>query len=94
MNNSQKPVFHVLTFDSTSFAIQSEKKIKEDFKIAVMPTPRELTASCGLAIKFLENGFDEIIGYVKELDVPCKLYAMTEEKMDGKRGVQLLFSND
>lgn len=43
----------VITFKSTHHAIQGEDKIgqyKIDFRI--IPTPREITESCGIAIKF------------------------------------------
>lgn len=91
MTQLKKPVFYVLTFDSTSFAIQAEKQIKEAFKSVVMPTPRELTASCGLAVKFLEDCYEDIVAYVTNLEIPCKLYSMTVEKVDGKRETELLF---
>ena len=45
--------FGVITFKSTNHAIKSESIFKnEDIKFRTIPTPREITHSCGLAIKF------------------------------------------
>ncbi len=47
----------VLTFDSVNFAMQAEKAIKEDgIEFKTIPTPREISSSCGLSIMTdLEN---------------------------------------
>ena len=45
--------FGVITFKSTNHAMKSETVFKgEDIKFRMIPTPREITHSCGLAIKF------------------------------------------
>ena len=42
----------VVTFASTSGALKGEKLMKaDDREFVVMPTPREITASCGLSLK-------------------------------------------
>lgn len=42
----------LLTFDSTNFAMQAESQIKAlGIELQVIPTPREITLSCGLSIK-------------------------------------------
>ncbi|SCX81966.1 DUF3343 domain-containing protein [Alkaliphilus peptidifermentans] len=50
MENSK---IYVIVFDSTHSAIAAEKCLK-DKKIPneIIPTPREITASCGLSIRF------------------------------------------
>ncbi|OGO76608.1 MAG: hypothetical protein A2Y23_05425 [Clostridiales bacterium GWB2_37_7] len=50
----------VATFDNTHHALRFEKTLKENqIKLTVMPVPREVSASCGLSVKFdiveLEN---------------------------------------
>jgi putative Se/S carrier protein len=61
-----KDNFYVIAFDSTHHAIKGEKILKEiELEIRTIPTPREITASCGLSIRF--NGDDlskvrEVIG--------------------------------
>ena len=45
--------FGVITFKSTHHAIKAESVFKnEDIEFRTIPTPREVTYSCGLAIKF------------------------------------------
>jgi hypothetical protein len=45
--------FGVITFKSTHHAIKSESVFKnQDIEFRTIPTPREVTHSCGLAIKF------------------------------------------
>lgn len=45
--------FGVITFKSTNYAMKSELAFKnEKIKFRTIPTPREITHSCGLAIKF------------------------------------------
>lgn len=53
---------YVIAFDSTHHAIKAEKILKaEDLNIRVIPTPREISASCGLSIKFNEEDLNKII---------------------------------
>ena len=58
---------YVITFKSTHYAIMSEKKLS-NFKIQMVPTPREISASCGLSIIFEIEDFKEIIKEIKSLD--------------------------
>lgn len=49
------------TFKSTHYAIQAEKILKENnifFK--TIPTPREVSHSCGLALLFTVESIDEV----------------------------------
>jgi hypothetical protein len=82
--------FYVMTFNSTSHSIQTEKKAQGLFRIAVIPTPRELTNDCGLAIKFLDGDIDTIKEFHKTLTVPADLYFLSDEKIDGKRKAEKL----
>lgn len=51
--------FGVITFKSTNHAIKGESVFKnEDIKFRTIPTPREISHSCGLAIKFDLNDID------------------------------------
>lgn len=45
--------YGLITFQSTSFALQGENVFKgEDISFKTIPTPREVSHSCGLAIVF------------------------------------------
>ncbi|MDO5707630.1 MAG: DUF3343 domain-containing protein [Andreesenia angusta] len=59
---------NVITFRSTHHAIKTEKALKKrEFKIKVIPTPREITASCGLSIRFEDEEKDDIFSVLKEM---------------------------
>jgi hypothetical protein len=46
-------IFYIFTFDSTQQAMRCEKELKEEgFTVRIIPTPREITASCGLSLRF------------------------------------------
>lgn len=64
--------FYVIAFESTHYAIMVEKNLKGKYNIQTIPTPREITASCGLSIMFqaedLENICEELIGEKVEKD--------------------------
>ncbi|MCT4618087.1 MAG: DUF3343 domain-containing protein [Marinisporobacter sp.] len=64
--------FYVIAFESTHHAIQTENRLKEQFSIETIPTPREISASCGLSIKFSLETFSEIM----------KALGEDQEKMD------------
>ena len=42
----------IISFESTNYAMQTEAYLKnEGVSLQIMPTPREITLSCGLSIK-------------------------------------------
>jgi|GEM_PF-454125 len=53
--------FMFITFETTHKAIAFENMLIDDFDIELIPTPREVTASCGLALKFNENDQSAIL---------------------------------
>ena len=45
---------YIVSFNSTHHAIRSDKLFGEaSVKATTLPTPREITASCGISIRFL-----------------------------------------
>ena len=79
--------FYVMAFQSANHSIQTQKKAGKLFKLTVMPTPRELTNDCGIAIRFNNCDFAEIEAFRKTLTVPADLYFLSNEKTNGKRKV-------
>lgn len=61
-----KKEFYVIAFESTHHALKVESILKNKFAIETIPTPREISASCGLSIKFLEDIFTDVVKCVKE----------------------------
>lgn len=81
--------FYVIVFDSTHHAIQTEKRLKNKFQIETIPTPREITASCGLSIKFSTVQFPEVI---EELDGEDGFYKVfkIEKRSSSKHVTQVM----
>ncbi len=50
---------YVIAFQSTQYAMKAEKELKKH-DIQMIPTPREITASCGLSILFKKEDLDSI----------------------------------
>ena len=83
-------VFYVIAFDSTHYAIKTEKQLKETFKIDMIPTPREISASCGLSVKFSETILNGIIEALKESSKKgLHLYRITKSE-NGSRSAELI----
>ncbi len=59
---------NVITFRSTHHAMKTEKALKNaNLDIKMIPTPREITASCGLSIKFKDEDRDAIFEILRKL---------------------------
>lgn len=65
----------VATFDNTHHALRFEKTLKEnDIKLTIMPVPREVSASCGLSVKFHIDEYDKIKTLTAEKEILIKKY--------------------
>jgi len=59
--------FCVITFVSTSNALKGEKVMKDaDRRFVIMPTPREISTSCGLSIKIKPEDVEESYRILRE----------------------------
>lgn len=57
---------YVIVFESTHHALASEQMLlAKNFDIKMIPTPREITLSCGLSILFSESLLQDIIELVE-----------------------------
>ena len=53
---------YIVSFSSTHHAIRSDKLFEENgIKSTTLPTPREITASCGISIRFQNEDMDKVI---------------------------------
>ncbi|WDC85360.1 DUF3343 domain-containing protein [Caloramator sp. mosi_1] len=56
----------IVTFESTNFAIQAESVLKQlNLNVQIIPTPREITLSCGISILTQIENLKEIDELVK-----------------------------
>lgn len=82
--------FYFITFESTTHGMQTQKLAKESFSVAMMPAPRELTVSCGIALKFLEWKPEQIEPFFRSLSIPCRLYRMGGARVNGVHPIELI----
>lgn len=78
----------ILAFKTTEDAMQAERYLKDYFQIAVMPVPREISAGCGLAIRFLNPDETAVRDFLKKSPLSCALYKMGTKKVNGRRPVE------
>ena len=83
---------YIVSFDSTHHAIRSEKIfIENNIKVATMPTPREISSSCGISIRFAEENLQDIKGLLQKNEI---LYAgiFTVKRLDnGKKEIKKIY---
>ena len=72
--------FGIITFEGTQHAIKAESDLmNKDIKTKTIPTPRDITLSCGLAIRVDLSDIDKIKGLYKNGDLKFKnLYSLSE----------------
>ncbi|NLO20798.1 MAG: DUF3343 domain-containing protein [Syntrophomonadaceae bacterium] len=80
-NLMEIPNYGIITFASTSYALKAEKVMKGLGKIfMIIPTPREISTSCGLAIKLEPEGLKEFLQILAVEKVPVQgVYRIEEE---------------
>lgn len=86
----EQNIYYAMSFYNTTDTMQTEKKAREQFEIHIMPTPRAISTSCGLAIRF--DGLDETAycDFAKQLSVPLGLYRI-ETPEQGEARAQAIF---
>ena len=76
--------FYVITFDSTHKAIKTEKITKEKLDVELIPTPREISASCGLSLKFKEEQLEDLMEILKDTDKDGMVIYQVRRVTEGK----------
>ncbi|RQD68883.1 MAG: DUF3343 domain-containing protein [Tindallia sp. MSAO_Bac2] len=88
---------YLLAFHSTHHAIAGEQILKEkDYPVGIIPTPREITASCGLSLRWdaeaIAAGKDEMLKLLQKKHVEwAGLYTRCRE--EGKNSLWTLAEN-
>lgn len=79
---------YIISFNSTHQAIKCDKIFgKNEMNYAVLPTPREITQSCGISIKFEIENIDKVKDIIKENEIEYKgMFKIY--KLEGKKQVE------
>ncbi len=79
---------YIVSFNSTHHAIKTDKILSQSgVTSTTLPTPREITASCGISIRFLFNNIEKVNKILKENDIEYKGIFKITRLEDGKREV-------
>lgn len=57
--------YYLYTFTSTHGAIASEKLL-DSFNVRMMPTPRAISTSCGMALSVSTSKFEDSLNFFKQ----------------------------
>lgn len=70
----------LITFDSTNFAIQCETVLKSvGIQGTIMPTPREITKSCGISIKVNHDDLEKIKRLIEDGKIKVKMLYLFDD---------------
>lgn len=79
---------YIVSFNSTHHAIRTDKILSQlGVTSTTLPTPREITASCGISIRFLFNDIEKVNKILKENDIEYKGIFKITRLEDGKKDV-------
>lgn len=80
---------YIVSFNSTHHAIRTDKIFSEN-KVTSMtlPTPREITASCGISIRFLYEDIEKVKKIIDNSEVDYKGIFKIQKLVDGKKSVE------
>lgn len=80
---------YIVSFDSTHHAIRSEKIfIENDIKVSTLPTPREISSSCGISVRFPEESLKNIKNLLESNEVLYNGIFKVERLDNGKKEIK------
>lgn len=72
---------YYILFPSFNYGLQLESKLKkEKIKYTIVPTPRELSSCCGIAIMYNKDDEDRIKALVEENSINISGFFSLEKK--------------
>lgn len=61
---------YIVAFNSTHHAIRTDKLLNENnIKVTTLPTPREISSSCGISVRFLKDDIDKIEDIIESNEI-------------------------
>lgn len=71
-------MYYVITFANTHSAITTQSHLEKNAKISIMPTLREISAGCGISIRFLPEEKDNVMKGLKTGEFDSKMHQIYE----------------
>ena len=80
---------YIVSFNSTHQAIKCDKTFaKNNIDYAVLPTPREITQSCGISVKFSIDNIENVKKIMAENEIEYKGIFKIVKLEGGKKHVE------
>lgn len=80
---------YIVSFNSTHHAIRTDKILSENkVTSTTLPTPREITASCGISIRFLYNDMERVVEILRDNKIEYKGIFHIKRLENGKKEVR------
>ncbi|WP_312641653.1 DUF3343 domain-containing protein [Hydrogenoanaerobacterium sp.] len=78
-------MFYLLSFSSTHDGIVTKMHLRNQFEFTILPTPREIHASCGISIRIRAEDYDTITALLASLKLDSsRVQVYRIETTDGK----------
>jgi Protein of unknown function (DUF3343). len=78
-------IYYVITFANTHSAISTQSHLETCAKITIMPTLREISAGCGISIRFSPEELDHVMAGLKTWNLSPEMFQIYEiTEKDGK----------
>lgn len=85
--------YMLIAFDSTHKAIHFERMLLNQFAIELIPTPREITASCGLSLKYECDDHSQVMAQLMDEEKTGVRLFHYIKTLQGSRAVQMDWGN-
>ena len=77
----RKTNYYLLSFASTTYALEAQKYLEGSINFTTMPTLRSITVSCGISLRIEIKDFNILIDLLSknmEIRRKCRLYRITK----------------
>lgn len=82
---------YIVAFNSTHHAIRTEKLLSENnIKVTTLPTPREISSSCGISVRFLKDDMEKVESIIESNEILYHGVYKIERLEGGKKEVTKL----
>ncbi len=82
---------YIVAFNSTHHAIRTDKLLNEsNMKVTTLPTPREISSSCGISVRFLKDDINKVIDIIESNEILYHGIFKIERVEGGKKEVTKL----
>jgi hypothetical protein len=88
-------IYYVITFANTHSAITTQSHLDACAQVSIMPTLREISAGCGISIRFEAAELDKVLAGLKTRGLDEKMYQLYKINEEGGKisPSKLVFSN-